>query len=133
MNKKTTFYIFGNPLLEFDNLPIKLIPDLQKSFPNINFIEIDPNENLKPIDGKLNLIDTVFGVEEVMLIDDIGTIDKIESNPNVSMHDFDLGFNLKLLKKIDLLKDINIIAVPTNIEKKKALEKIKNIMDKIVT
>lgn len=121
-------YIFGNPILDYDNLPIKFIPELKKTFPEIEFIEIDPNENLKPENGKLVIIDTIAGIEEVIAIKDIDKIDKIESNPNVSMHDFDLGFNLKLLKKIGILKEIVIFGIPQNKEKQAVLEQLVQII-----
>jgi hypothetical protein len=49
--QKKTIHIFGNALLDFDNLPLKLAPKLEKIFPEINFIIADPSENLEPIDN----------------------------------------------------------------------------------
>ena len=103
-------YIFGNDYLENDSLPIKLKPKLEKIFPEIKFIIQDPNENLRPENGELFIIDTVIGPNKVVVIEDI---EKIEREPSVSMHDFDLGFNLKLLKKIGLLKKTIIIGIPS--------------------
>ena len=60
-----TIYIYGNELLDFDNLPIKLKPDLDKIFPNYSFIIADPNENLKPVNKELIIIDTVDEIDEV--------------------------------------------------------------------
>jgi len=141
MNKQT-IYIFGNPLLSFDNLPIKLKPKLEKAFPQINFIIQDPNENIKPSyvktsegrppyvktsEGRPNtikelvIIDTVVGIDKVMIIDNINDI---ELNNVYSMHDFDLGFNLKLLKKIGQLDKITIFGVPQKYDKNKALDEL---------
>ena len=123
---KPIIYIFGNPLLDFDNLPIKLIPDLQKEFPQINFIIQDPNENLQPdSEGGLIIIDTVIGIDEIKIIHDIN---KIQQDHIYSMHDFDLGFNLKILKKIGKIKQICIIGVPSNINEKKAKRDLTNIL-----
>jgi len=134
---KPTIYIFGNTLLEYDNTPIKLQSALSNVFANINFIEIDPNENLHPKNGKLIIIDTILDINSIIVIDDIKKIDMIESNPNYSMHDFDLGFNLKLLKKINLLTDILIFGVPPNIKKQVAFEQlvsaIQNKMNTIIS
>lgn len=122
MNKKTTIYIFGNPLLDFDNLPIKLVPKLQERLPSINFIIQDPNENTKPSEkGALIIIDTVMGINEVIVINDI---EKLKTDKIYSMHDFDLAFNLKLLKKIGKLKKVTIFGVPSKINKKIALEQL---------
>jgi Ni,Fe-hydrogenase maturation factor len=163
MSKKTTIYVFGNPLLDFDNLPIKLVPELQKQFPDINFIIQDPNENLKPTynkssakknkssvdlnglsseaslssvalaedeakEGELIIIDTVVGINEVIVINDI---EKLKTDKIYSMHDFDLAFNLKLLKKIGKLKKVTIFGVPQKINKKEALKQLVELIKKI--
>lgn len=126
MPKKPTIYIFGNPLLDFDNLPIKLIPKLKKLFPAINFIIQDPNENIKPAkNGELIIIDTVMGIKKVTIIDDI---EKLETSKIYSMHDFDLAFNLKLLKKIGQLKKLAIFGVPPNYPKEKAIDELKKLI-----
>ena len=42
--------------------------------------------------------------------------------PIYSLHDFDLGISLKLLKKIDLIDSVKIIGVPMKIGEDKAIE-----------
>lgn len=123
--KKKIIYIFGNPLLNFDNLPIQLAPKLEKIFPQIDFVIVDPNENLKPIDKELIIIDTVEGIEKVVFIDDIK---KLETGKIFSLHDFDLAFNLKLLQKIGKLKRVKIFAVPMEGDEKEILEELTKIM-----
>jgi len=121
-------YIFGNQILDFDNTPILLQAELEKIFPTINFIHQDPNENLSLENNELVLIDTVEGINEVKILTDI---DKIQIEKKYSMHDFDLGFNLRLLHKIGKLKKITIFCVPMKIKKQAALkqlvEKIKKL------
>lgn len=119
--EKKTIHIFGNPLLDFDNLPIRLAPKLQKSFPEINFIVADPSENLKPVDGELIIIDTIDKIKKVVLIDDL---EQIQTEKIYSLHDFDLAFNLKLLQKIGKLEKIKIIGVPMKISAQKVLEQL---------
>lgn len=114
-------YIFGNLLLDFDNTPLLLQPSLSKVFPDVEFIIQDPNENLHPINNELIIIDTVEGINEVRILNDIN---KIQHEPKYSMHDFDLGFNLKLLHKIGDLKKITIFCVPMRIKKQVALEQL---------
>jgi len=122
-------YIFGNPLLSFDSMPIKLAPELKKIFPKIKFIVKDPNENLKPDNGVLYIIDTVVGIKKVEIITDL---DKIQLDKIYSAHDFDLGFNLKLLQKIGELNAVIIIGIPSGIKKEDALvnlvESINNVI-----
>ena len=121
MPNKKIIYIFGNPLLPFDNLPLRLVPDLEKIFPNLNFTIIDPNENLKPKKGLLYIIDTIAEIKKVTVITDL---DAIQLEKIYSAHDLDLGFNLKLLQKIGQLKKVIILGVPVKISKKKALKQL---------
>lgn len=118
---RKTIYIFGNSLLSFDSLPIKLVPKLRKIFPEIKFVVKDPNENLKPQKGELIIIDTVIGIEKVKVIKNL---DKIQLDKIYSAHDFDLGFNLKLLAKIGELKKVVIFGVPAGMNEKEALKKL---------
>jgi Ni,Fe-hydrogenase maturation factor len=119
-------HIFGNPLLEFDNLPLKLKPELEKIFPKITFKETDPTENLEPENKTLFIIDTIENITKVQVLEDI---DAIENSPTYSMHDLDLGLTLKLLKKIGQLEKAIIFGVPPQGNKEKVLkdleEKIK--------
>ncbi len=118
---KKIIHIFGNILLPFDILPLKLQPDLQKAFPEIDFVISDPNENIKPINKELVIIDTVLDIKEIKIIKNI---DQIQDNQTYSMHDFDLGLNLKLLQKIGQLEKITIFGVPPDMNQKQALEQL---------
>jgi len=121
MNENLTIYLCGNPLLPFDSLPLKFKSRLERAFPNICFKELDPNENLKPINKELVIIDTIEGIDEVKIITDI---DQIQVTRLYSMHDFDLGFNLKLLKKIGALEKITIFGVPMKGDEEKILSQL---------
>jgi len=122
----STIHIFGNPLLPFDSLPLKFVPKLKKIFPEIDFQLADPNENLKPKNKKLFIIDTIEGIKEVVVVDDLS---KINTEKAYSLHDFDLGFNLKLLQKIGELEEVLIIGVPMEVEdEEKTLNRIVEII-----
>ena len=41
-----------------------------------------------------------------------------------SLHDFDLGSQMKLMKKVGRIKDMKIICVPMEMEEEKALQKV---------
>jgi len=43
-----TVSVFGNPDLPEDAMPVALIPELRKRFPNITFVHQDPNEECTP-------------------------------------------------------------------------------------
>ena len=126
MKRKKTIHIFGNPLLDFDNLPLKLAPELQKLFPNISFVVADPNENIEPLNGELTIIDAVEGIDKVMLIDDLR---QLKTEKIYSLHDFDLAFNLKLLKKIGKLNKIKIIGVPMEGNEKEILDQLVKVIE----
>ena len=123
--------VFGNVLVEKDNLALKLLPKLQKQFPQIEFKHIDPTENLEAEieNKKLFILDVVEGIKKVMIINDIN---KLQTNKLYSMHDFDLAYNLKLLKKIGKLKEVEIIGAPMEMDEGEAFNQIQFTLKKCV-
>jgi Ni,Fe-hydrogenase maturation factor len=119
-----TIYIFGNPLVKEDSLPLKLIDKLKKEFPSLRFKEFDTVEDLE-LEKELNIIDTVKGIKRVELIEDI---DKIITGKIYSMHDFDLGYNLRLWKKMKMIDKVRIFGIPMDMKEKKAFEQLKEII-----
>jgi Ni,Fe-hydrogenase maturation factor len=124
-----TIYVFGNPLVREDSLPLKLINKLRKEFPSLQFKEFDTVEDFE-LEKELNIIDTVKGIKKVELIEDI---DKIITDKIYSMHDFDLGYNLKLLKKMRMIDKVRIFGIPSDMKEKEAMkglcDAIKSIKD----
>ena len=116
MNK---IYLVGNELVVEDSMPIKMKDDLSKIFPNISFEEFDPTENLPEDSTHLILIDTVMGAEEPMIFTDI---DVFSSQKAYSMHDFDLGWQLKLYKKLNMIDKVSIIGIPMGSKKEVILK-----------
>ena len=102
-------YLVGNPLIDTDAMPLQLGPKLREAFPEIEFYEFDPTENLPDDSEELFIIDTVLGIKEPMSFEDI---DEFASQKAYSMHDFDLGWVLKLYSKLGMIKKIKIIGVP---------------------
>ncbi len=118
---RTKILVFGNPMLKIDSIPIRIVPKLRERFPDIEFKEFDPNENLENEGRNLTIIDTVQGIDRVVLITDI---DSIRVDRLYSMHDFDLGYSLKLLKKMKYLDSVKIFGVPMKISEKEALDQL---------
>jgi Ni,Fe-hydrogenase maturation factor len=110
--------IFGNPLLKEDSIPIKLIPKLKSLYPEIEFKEIDPTENLESEGENLIILDTCQGIKKTTILE---SIDQLHTNKVYSMHDFDLAYNLKLLKKIGKIKSVKIIAIPMDTSEEEAI------------
>ena len=129
---KKTVYVLGNLGFEEDSLPLRLIPWLEKEFSDVSFRVLDPTENF-PEEEHLVLIDTAINADEVKIVKD-ADIDKIQQSPSYSLHDFDLGTQLKLMKKIGRLKEVIIICVPppSKISMEKAFEGVKKEIKKIL-
>lgn len=121
-------FVFGNPLVKEDSLPLKLIEPLKKEFPDIEFVELDPNENMEGLGENPIIIDTVIGIDKVEVITDI---DSIKNPPRYSTHDLDLGTHLKLLSGVGLIKSVKILGVPDDISEEDALKQLKELVKKL--
>jgi Ni,Fe-hydrogenase maturation factor len=128
---KTKILLFGNPLVKRDSLVLKILPKLSENFPQIDFKEFDPTENLeKEIEnGKLTVLDVAEGINKIEIIKDIN---QLTTSKIYSMHDFDLAFNLKLLKKVGKLKQVEIIAIPHDMKEKEAFKKVADWIENLL-
>jgi len=122
-----TIYVFGNPLVKEDSLPLKLADSLRKEFPELDFKEFDTVEDLI-LEKELHILDTVKVIRKVELIEDL---DRIITDKVFSLHDFDLSYNLKLFKRMKMIDKIRIFGVPEKISHKKALEQLKSLIKSI--
>ncbi|MBS3061699.1 MAG: hypothetical protein J4215_03900 [Candidatus Diapherotrites archaeon] len=118
--------VFGNPLVAEDSIALKILPLLRKRFPTIAFVEFDAVEDLEKEGSDLTILDAVEGIEKVSVLTDI---DSFENTKRFSMHDFDLGQSLKLLKAMGLLKTVNIIGIPMTYPAKKAFSEIVPVIE----
>lgn len=117
-----TIYVLGNPLVRVDSLALEVAKKLEKEFPRIRFIQLDPNEE---ISGKnITILDTATGITKVTVINDMN---QLELGKIISPHDYDIAFSLKLMKKIGMVKKIRIIAIPIGYSKKMAYDEIKRL------
>jgi len=104
-------FVFGNPDLEIDSLPVKLLPKLREKFPEITFTILDPNEEWD-VERDMIIIDTVVGIEEVTVFESLEAFSK---TPRVTCHDFDAYTNLQFLKKLGTIDSTYIIGIPVGI------------------
>jgi len=105
-------YVFGNCDLEFDNNALKVIEKLGQELNTIEFIEIKPNQDIFFGDeSTVIILDVIEGLKDVQVFDE-KHIDKLILSPRNSVHDFDLGFQLKYLKKLGKLKKVKIVGLP---------------------
>lgn len=126
---KIKILVFGNLLVDGDSLPLKLLPKLRARFSEIEFKELDAAESLESEGRDLIILDSAQGIEKVERIKDF---EKIQTSRIYSMHDFDLGLTLKLLKKMKKIDSIRIIAVPTRHSYRKALTEVTKIIKNLI-
>jgi hypothetical protein len=119
-----TFFVFGNPLVDEDSLPLRIVGKLREMFPSFEFKEFDTIEDLEP-QREMNIIDTVKGIKNVELIEDV---DKITTDKIYSMHDFDLGYNLKIWKKMKLVEKVKIFGIPSDMKDEDALSELSRLI-----
>lgn len=120
-------YVFGNPDLPADALPLKILPELEKKFPNTQFVAKDPNEEWN-VPEEFVAIDTVEGIKDVAIFDDLA---QFAAAPHVTMHDFDALTNLRYLQKLGKLKKVKIIGIPATIPESEALPKTIALLKKL--
>lgn len=121
-------YIFGNPDVTFDNNALKIASN--SKIENINYVFVKPNEDL-PFDNGSDVVimDQVEGIEDVRLFE-LTDDRSITLGPRVSAHDFDLGFQLRYLKKLNKIGKVTILGIPMN--KKVNYKYVQSILRKLV-
>jgi hypothetical protein len=97
---KLTVFVFGNPDLLTDSLPLRILPKLKKLLPDVEFKVQDPNEEWE-VSEEMILIDTVFGIDKVKVFNDLK---QFVLSPRFSLHDFDVAANLWYLQKLGKFK-----------------------------
>ena len=118
-------FVFGNSDLDFDSLPLRILPKLKKRLPEIDFEIKDPNEEWEIFENELIIIDTVVGIDKPVVFD---SLENFSASPRVSMHDFDAYANLKYLQKLGKIKKIKIIGLPPDASENEAVGFIKAII-----
>jgi len=105
--KKKKLYVFGNRYLEFDSLGTKIAESFSKEI-SISYVNA-PETLLYSKDKEITIIDVVRGIRKPVLIEGAS---RIRSRKIMSLHDFDLGFVLRLMHELGSDKKIKIIGVP---------------------
>ena len=123
-----TILVFGNPLVPDDSLALRILPRLKKQFHEIEFVELDAVEELSEYGQHLIILDVAKGIDDAAIITDLK---HLELDRVLTMHDFDLAWNLKVLETAGQIKSVKIIALPYNMDEKKALEKAAALIKKI--
>ncbi len=94
---------FGNEFVEEDSLAKQLADEL--NIDGVDFIKCDSLDGIK---GDVVILDVVKGIDDVRLI----PLDKVRDFQPITMHDFDLGTELKLRKSVGEINNRTIIGIP---------------------
>jgi hypothetical protein len=124
----TQVFVFGNPDLEMDSLPVKLLPELRSAFPKASFEPLDPNEDWN-VPRDMLVIDTVVGLKEVQVFTDMSAF---MAAPRVTCHDFDAYANLLFLKKLKKIDSTTIVGIPAGIPKETLLPELHKALLKLL-
>jgi len=78
----------------------------------LEFVEVKPNEDL-PFAGQdeVVIMDVVMGLNKVTVLTE-KDLDRLELPPRSSAHEFDLGFQLRYLKKLGKIRGVKILGLP---------------------
>lgn len=112
-------FVFGNPMMKDDTLAVRVAESIKNNFPEIEFIHLDPNEEING--NEVFILDVAKGIKKISIINDL---DKLEIGKKVSLHDYDVAFSLKLMKKVGMIKKVNIIAIPIDYGFQKACREV---------
>lgn len=122
-------YVFGNPDLPQDALPIRILGQLRQRFPSVHFEEKDSNEEWA-LPEHLIVIDTVQGIESVTVFNGL---ESFMSSPRVSMHDFDALTQLRLMQKLGKLKTVTVIGVPPTLGEHRAVKDVAEALQNLIS
>jgi hypothetical protein len=106
MNHKK-IYVFGNEYLENDNFAGKVAGQLH----DVELVYCRSPDELLEAEGDITILDVVKNIKEPMMISDVS---RLKVNNMMSLHDFDLGYFLNLMRELDMNKNIKIIGIPMN-------------------
>lgn len=125
-------YVFGNRDVPGDNNTFLVASKLKSVFNTLEFVEISPNQDLEVShESRLVILDAIEGLEQVDIFTE-KELDNLILSPRSSVHDFDLGFQLRYLKKLGKLNKVTIIGLPMKDVTDKDYLRIQLILRKLV-
>ena len=103
------------------------IPLIKKEFPYAEFVKSDnPQDILDAGYDKITIIDVAKGIKKARIL----SIDELKTRKIVTLHDFDLGFFLQIMKESGVVQDIKIIGIPEEWDRE-TIEEVKNLLQKL--
>jgi Ni,Fe-hydrogenase maturation factor len=123
-------YVFGNEYVAEDIRAIEVARELQNTVEGVSFVFVGPNEEVPFADEpRVVILDTIQGIQDVALVEG-DEFDGLLLSPRGSVHDFDLAFQVRYLKKLGKLGTVTVIGIPQEGEVDHLL--IKSILRKLV-
>ena len=126
--KKQIISVFGNETEAKDNLAVRLVPNLQRRFPKIEFRIMDPTESIEPPSDPWIILDVGVGIDKIMMIEDLKQLDYIKGS---SVHDFDVYLELRLREKLGKFPKVKIIIVPNTMDEVQAIFQVSPILNRL--
>lgn len=118
-----TVLCFGNEYVDSDSLPKQIADELK--IKGVTFLKCNNLNDVLEKTGEVFILDVAKGIDDIKVFDDLS---KINAKNITSLHDFDLGYFLTLMKTIGKIEKIRIIAIPIGYDKEKAKEELKKIL-----
>jgi Ni,Fe-hydrogenase maturation factor len=123
-------YVFGNRDIREDAGAIEVAEGLRGAVDGVSFVFVEPNGDVPfANEERVVILDAVHGIREVGLISG-DAIDRFAPPPRGTMHDFDLAFQLKYLKKIGRLGKVYVVGIPQ--EGEVDYSRVRSILRKLV-
>jgi len=105
-------YVFGNQYVAEDKRAIEVARELEGAIADISFVFVGADEDVLFVNERhVVILDTVEGLQDVALVEG-DRIDGLILSPRGSVHEFDLAFQLRYLKKLNMLGEVTITSIP---------------------
>lgn len=105
-------YVFGNQDDSDDKQAIIAAQKLQQLNSDIEPVYVKPNADLPFVDeDQVVILDVMKGISVITVIDET-KLHALSLAPRSTVHDFDLGFQLRYLQKIGKLGKVSIVGLP---------------------
>ena len=115
---------FGNLFIKEDNLAVEIGKKLHVKGVNFEICkDVDPL--LEQDSEEVIILDVVKGLDAPRLFDNL---DDFDVRRMFSLHDFDVGFVLRLLQEVGRIKKVRIIGIPQQGNKKLIKEQVKKLL-----
>jgi len=117
--------VFGNPIAKIDSAAVKIAKALEGQMPQCEFVRFDTSEDLEGEGKDIVILDAVVGLSKPRLV----KMSELEKSANpLSLHGFDLIWNLLLLKKLGILRTATIVGVPAKQPYTKNVDAVRKLL-----